>query len=115
MVKFIKPILRKTHLKTRNPVQGNGEFQIYMQFSLSEHMLAFKRLIHQLGKVLMFYNTRAPAAAYNALWPQDISKEFDLWLTLADPCMTFDLSNALCSGPGFFPPNLVAIGHCLAN
>ena len=48
----------------------------------------------------------------NIWWPQDICKEFDLWLTLADPCMTFDPSNALRSGHGFFPPNLVAIGHC---
>ena len=51
----------------------------------------------------------------NIWWPQGISKEFDLRLTLADPCMNFDLSNALRSGHGFFPPNLVAIGHCLAN
>ena len=29
--------------------------------------------------------------------------------------MTFDLSNALHSGQGFFPSNLVAIGHCQAN
>ena len=29
--------------------------------------------------------------------------------------MTFDPSNALHSGQGFFPPNLVAIGHCYAN
>ena len=28
-----------------------------------------------------------------------------------DPCMTFDPSNALHSGQGFFLPNLVAIGH----
>ena len=44
-----------------------------------------------------------------AIWP------FDLWLTLADPCMTFDPSNALRSlrfGQGFFPPNLVVMGHC---
>ena len=45
-------------------------------------------------------------------WPQGISKEFDLWLTLADPCMTFDPSNGLRSGHGFFLPNLVAIGLC---
>ena len=29
--------------------------------------------------------------------------------------MTFDPSKALHSGQGFFPPNLVAIGHCWAN
>ena len=51
----------------------------------------------------------------NIWWPQGISKDFDLWLTLADPCMTVDLSNALRSGQRFFPPNLVAIGHCKAN
>ena len=28
-----------------------------------------------------------------------------------DPCMAFDPSNALRSGQGFFPPNLVAIGQ----
>ena len=36
---------------------------------------------------------------------------FDPWLTPADPCMTFDPSNALRSGQGFFLPNLVALGH----
>ena len=49
---------------------------------------------------------------YQIWWPQGISKEFDLCLTLADPCMTFDPVNALRSGQGFIPPNLVAIGHC---
>ena len=29
--------------------------------------------------------------------------------------MTFNPNNALRSGQGFFLPNLVAIGHCLAN
>ena len=43
-----------------------------------------------------------------------ISKQYDLWLTLADPCMTSDPSNALYSGGGFFIPNLVAIGHFYA-
>ena len=40
-----------------------------------------------------------------------ISKQFDLWLTKADPCMTFDPGNALHFGLVFFLPNLVAIGH----
>ena len=88
-------------------------------------------------------------------WPQGISKEFNLWLTLAWPVhdfwpqqcitlwswvlptkfgghrallrkltplldpswpfMTFDPVNVLRSGHGFFPPNLVAIGHYYAN
>ena len=34
-----------------------------------------------------------------------------LWLTPHYPCMTFDPSNALHSGQGFFVPNLVAIEH----
>ena len=51
-------------------------------------------------------------SSYQIEWPYSISKQFDLWLTLADPCMTFDPNNALRSGQGFFPPNLVAIGHC---
>ena len=50
--------------------------------------------------------------SYQIWWPYGSSKQFDLWLTPADPCMTFDPNNALCSGQGFFPPNLVAIGHC---
>ena len=54
--------------------------------------------------------------SFYQIWcPYDISKPFDLWLTPADPCMTFDPSNALHSGQGFFPPNVVAIGHCWAN
>ena len=35
----------------------------------------------------------------------------DHWLTLADPCMTFDPSNELHFDQGFFLPNLVAIQH----
>ena len=42
-------------------------------------------------------------------WPQGISKEFERWLTLADPRMTFDPSNELHFDQGFFLPNLVAI------
>ena len=42
------------------------------------------------------------------------SKQFDLWLTLVDLCMTFDPSNAFYSGQRFFLPNLVAIGHLQA-
>ena len=40
---------------------------------------------------------------YQFWWPHGIGKKFDLWLTLADLCMTFDPSNALHSGHGFFP------------
>ena len=36
--------------------------------------------------------------------------QFDLWLNLADSCMTFDPSNAFHFGQGFFLPSLVAIG-----
>ena len=36
---------------------------------------------------------------------------FDLWLTPADPCMTFDPSNALRSGQESFLPNLEAVEH----
>ena len=54
-------------------------------------------------------------SSYQIWWPYSISKPFDLWLTPDDPCMTFDPSNALHSGQGFFPPNVVAIGHCWAN
>ena len=49
-------------------------------------------------------------SSYQIWWPYSISKPFDLWLNPDDPCMTFDASNALHSGQGFFPPNLVAIG-----
>ena len=48
---------KKTHLKSRIYVQGNGEFQIHMQFSLSKVTLALiDRLVHQLGYVEMFHN-----------------------------------------------------------
>ena len=67
--------------------------------------------------------TPAPEMSYTLIkgsshqiwWPYGISKQFEPWLTLADPCMTFDPSNALHSGQGFFPPNLVTIGHCEAR
>ena len=36
---FVCPF-EKTHLKTRKSVQGNGGFQIHMQFSLSESNVA---------------------------------------------------------------------------
>ena len=38
-----------------------------------------------------------------------LSKLTPTWPQLT-PHMTFDASNALCSGQGFFPPNLVTIG-----
>ena len=38
------------------------------------------------------------------------NEQFDVWLTPNDPCLTFDLSNALHFGQGFFLPNLLAIG-----
>ena len=50
-------------------------------------------------------------SSYQIWWPSGIPRQFDLWLILADPCMTFDPTNAIHSGQGFFPPNLVAIGH----
>ena len=53
-------------------------------------------------------------SSYHIWWPWDIPKLFDHCLTPADLCMTFDPSNALCSGQGFFLPNLIAIGHYLA-
>ena len=59
--------------------------------------------------------TLIKGSSYQIWWPYGISKQFDLWLTLADPCMTFDPNNALRSGQGFFPPNLVAIGHLLSK
>ena len=40
-----------------------------------------------------------------------ISKVIALWLNSYNPCLTFDPSNALHSGQGFFLPNLVAGGH----
>ena len=43
---------------------------------------------------------------YQIWWSQGIFKEFDLWLTPADPCMTFDPSNELHFDQGFFLPNL---------
>ena len=49
-------------------------------------------------------------SSYQIWWPYSISKQFDLWLTPADPCMTFDLSNALCSGHAWILPTEVG-GH----
>ena len=57
-VKCILFILRKTHLKTRNSVQGNGGSQIQMQFSLSKNNVGINRLVYQLGNVQMFHNMR---------------------------------------------------------
>ena len=51
---------------------------------------------------------------YQSWWSWAIPKQFDPWLTSADLCMTFNLSNALCFGQGYFLPNLAAIGHSLA-
>ena len=51
-------------------------------------------------------------SSHKIWWPKDIAKQIDPYLTPPDPYKTFDLNNALRSGQGFFPPNLVAIGHC---
>ena len=39
---------------------------------------------------------------YQIWWPHGISKEFDLWLTLADPCVTSDPNNKLHFDQGSF-------------
>ena len=52
------------------------------------------------------------SSSHQIWWPLGIAKQLDPYLTPADPCMTFDPSNAVRSGQGFFPPNLVTIGHC---
>ena len=54
-------------------------------------------------------------SSHKIWWPKDIAKQIDPYSTPADPYMTFDPNNALRSGQGFFPPNLVAIGHLLSN
>ena len=54
-------------------------------------------------------------SSHQIWWPKCIAKQIDPYLTPADPFMIFDPSNALHYGQGFFPPNLVAIGHCYAN
>ena len=51
-------------------------------------------------------------SSYQIWQPFSISRQVCLRLTPADPCMTFDPSNALYFGQGFFPPNLVATGNC---
>ena len=53
-------------------------------------------------------------SSYQVWWSYGIPKQFDLWLTQNDPCMTFDPSNALHSSQGFFLPSLVAIRHSYA-
>ena len=54
----------------------------------------------------------ARGSSHQIWWPYGNAKQIDPYLTPDDPYMTFDPSNALRSGQGFFPPNLVAIGHC---
>ena len=44
-------------------------------------------------------------------WPQSNPKQFDLQLTLADLCMTFDPSNVLCTDQEFLLPNLLALWY----
>ena len=39
-------------------------------------------------------------------------EQFDLWLTLDDPCVTFDPRIVLHLGHRFFPPNVEGIKHC---
>ena len=57
-------------------------------------------------------NVKSNIQAVHVIKPESgIPKQFDLWLNLSDPCMTFDPSNALCFGQGLFLPNLMAIGH----
>ena len=46
-------------------------------------------------------------SSHQIWWPWGIAKQIDPSLTPADPYMIFDPSNALPSGQGFFPPNLV--------
>ena len=53
----------------------------------------------------------AKGYSHKIWWPKDIAKQIDPYLTPADPYMTLDPRNALRLGQGFFPPNLVAIGH----
>ena len=55
--------------------------------------------------------TLVRGSSHKIWWPKDIAKQIDPYLTLADPYMTFDPSNALRSGQGFFLPNLMAIGY----
>ena len=43
-------------------------------------------------------------SSYQIWQPQVISKQFNLRLTQAHPCITFDPSNALHFDQGFFPP-----------
>ena len=54
-------------------------------------------------------------SSHKIWWPKGIAKQIDPYLTPADPYTTFDPSSALRFGQGFFPPKLVAIGHCEAN
>ena len=54
--------------------------------------------------------TLVRGSSYQIWQPQGISKQFDLWLTPADTCTTFDPRNALHFGQGFFLPNLQSQG-----
>ena len=55
--------------------------------------------------------TLVRGSSHQIVWPYGIAKQIDPCMTPADPNMIFDPSNALRFGQGFFPPNLVAIGH----
>ena len=50
-------------------------------------------------------------SSHKIWWPKDIAKQIDPYLTPADPYMTFDLNNALCSGT---PPLKVPLFNACA-
>ena len=50
-------------------------------------------------------------SSYQIRLPLGIAKQFDPWLTPAEPCTTSKPINEMHFGQGFFQPNLVAVGH----
>ena len=65
---------------------------------LSNFTSSWPQLTHARPLASSMHCTLVWGPFYQIWWPQGISEECHLWLTPADPCMTFDPSNALRSG-----------------
>ena len=86
-----------------------------MTYCISSYFMLYIRSCF-LCHVEQALNTRAPMAqkimlhSENRIIRQHLSNVCP-YMIYVYYSMTFDPSNALHSGQGFFPPNLVAIGH----
>ena len=93
--------------KNRKHNTGNTLEHLKASYARKQHFVA----IHMYSKTFdpsMQY-TLARASPYQIRLQQGLTEPFDLWMTPADPCMTFDPINVLHFGQRFF-----AIGHSCA-